>query len=68
MLFLSLCDIAPCEYAYIHTGKLLFKKKKKSAHPTLFENFILLQYINYIFFWPQVMKKVIWSAPLKSIL
>ena len=37
----------------IKYGPIIKKKKKKATRPTLFENFMLLQYNNF-FFWPYV--------------
>ena len=36
----------------IKYGPIIKKKKKKATRPTLFENFMLLQYNNFFFFWP----------------
>ena len=47
-----------CRYSKYHhkiwtNHKKKKKKKKKATRPTLFENFMLLQYNNF-FFWPKV--------------
>ena len=50
--FIRLCDISPCEYGTYRSNSVKAvkkKKKKKATRPTLFENFLLLQYNNFFF-------------------